>query len=122
MPRVLSATNFAKVPPVLPPVPATVPDEFFIVFFNDCIMLVYDAFEEEALLGGREVNRFPSLLSPTSVEAAEVLEDIILDIWEAFPVFPENRFFAAGGRAGIPPVTDFPVAAANTAEAVTGLF
>lgn len=74
------------------------------------------------MLGGSEDNRFPSLLSPTSVETAEALEEIIRDIWEATPAFPENRFFAAGGRAGIPPVTDFPVAAANTAEAVTGLF
>lgn len=122
MPRVLSATSLAKVPPVLLPGGGTEP-EFLMVFFNDCMMLVYDAFVEETLLGGRDDKRFPSLLSPTNVEAAEVLEEIILDIWEAFPgVFPENRFFAAGGRAGIPPVTDFPVAAANTAEAVTGLF
>lgn len=68
--------------------------------------------------------RFPSLPNPPSSNgAAAVLEEIIRDIWEAFPELePENRFFAAGGRAGIPAVRDFPVAAARTAEAVTGLF
>lgn len=68
--------------------------------------------------------RFPSLPpSPTSDDdAAVVLEEIIRDIWEAFPELPEKRFLAAGGLAGIPPVMDFPVAAAKTAEAVTGLF
>lgn len=66
--------------------------------------------------------RFPSLPSPTSEDAAAVLEEIIRDIWEALPELPEKRFFAAGGRAGIPPVMVLPVAAARTAEAVTGLF
>lgn len=70
--------------------------------------------------------RFPeaSLPSPTSEDAAAVLEEIIRDIWEAFAELAAKRFFAAGGRAGgIPPVIpDFPVAAARTAEAVTGLF
>lgn len=75
--------------------------------------------------------RFPSLPSAASVAeaaaaaaaAALVLEEIIRDIWEAFPAeLPAKRFFAAGGRAGIPPLMGFPVAAARTAEAVTGLF
>lgn len=66
--------------------------------------------------------RFPSLPSPTSEDAAVVLEEIIRDIWEAFPELLEKRFFAAGGRAGIPPVMVFTVAAARTADAVTGLF
>lgn len=68
--------------------------------------------------------RFPSLPSPARDDpAAVVLEEMIRDIcWEAFAELPEKRFFAAGGRAGIPPVMVFPVAAARTAEAVTGLF
>lgn len=39
-PTVLSATSFANVPPTtLPPPPgAMLPDEFFMVFFNDCII------------------------------------------------------------------------------------
>lgn len=72
MPRLLSATSFAKVPAEPVPVGAA-PDELFMVFFSDCIMWVY---------GGRGVNRFPSLPCPVNdVEAAEVVfEEIILDI------------------------------------------
>lgn len=48
-----------------------------MVFFNDCIMLVYDAFE----LGGSEDIRLPSFPIPANVEAAvELFEEIILDI------------------------------------------
>lgn len=42
MPRVLSATSLAKVPAVLAPggTEAAAPDGLFIVFFNDCMILV----------------------------------------------------------------------------------
>lgn len=42
MPRVLSATSLANVPAALAPdgTGTVVPDELFMVFFNDCIMLV----------------------------------------------------------------------------------
>lgn len=39
-PTVLSATSLAKVPPTFPPDATMLPDEFLMVFFNDCIMCV----------------------------------------------------------------------------------
>lgn len=129
-PTVLSATSFAKVPPTTLPPPSA--DEFFMVFFNDCIICVYDPVHDFAVGGREDDMRFPSFAraaasvadaAAAAAAAAAGLEETIRGIWMAFPPeVPAKRFFAAGGRAGIPPVIDFPVAAARTAEAVTALF
>lgn len=37
-------------------------------------------------------------------------------------MFAENKLFAAGGRAGVPPVEDFTVAEGKTIVAGSGLF
>lgn len=94
--------------------------EFLIEFFKDCIMLVYEDVLGAELLVGTEIRRLPSFPSPTT-EDEELLDEITLETCETFPE-PENRFFAAEGRADMPPGMAFPVAAARTAEAVTGLF
>lgn len=119
---VLSATSLAKVPLLLVAMfMLLLLVEFLIEFFKDCIMLVY----EEDVLGaellvGTDIRRLPSFPSPTT-EDEELLDEMTRETCETFPE-PENRFFAAEGRADMPPGMAFPVAAASTAEAVTGLF
>lgn len=80
-------------------------------------MLVYeeDVFGIEPLAETEDI-RLPSFPSPTIDE--EALAEITL---EEFPD-PEKRLFAAGGRDDMLPDRTFPVAAASTADAVTGLF
>lgn len=118
---VLSATNLANVPGplvltlLLPPVLVL----FFMVFFSDCIMLVYveeffDIFE------GTDDKRLP----PSFPIIPPIEEELLPEITRVVFPDPENRFLAAGGRDDMPPPPDnvLPVAAASTADAVTGLF
>lgn len=136
-PAVLSATSLANVPPTA--VGLVVVKLVLMEFFNDCIMLTYatddgvvEVLATEELLADDGDIRFGSL-APTTTEATEggAVDDddtddddgVLLEAAitrESGPVtvdgVPANRFFAAAGRDA----RAFPVAAASTAEAVTG--